>query len=89
MTFAAGNCQTIANYLLSQMVVWEVDFPGGVDVTNIKFRALQWAVSEAILILCIGLNYLPGACPSDLARRLQLMPHRSQRGPTPGCSRAP
>ncbi|KAG2014037.1 gamma-aminobutyric acid transporter [Coprinopsis cinerea AmutBmut pab1-1] len=59
MTFAAGNCQTTANYILSQLSVWEVDFPGGVTSDNIKFRALTWACAEIILIIAIAINYLP------------------------------
>ncbi|KAH7105295.1 gamma-aminobutyric acid transporter [Auriculariales sp. MPI-PUGE-AT-0066] len=59
MTFAAGNCQNIANHLLSQLVVWEVDFPGGMQSDNIKWRALTWAVSEGLLLVAIAINYLP------------------------------
>jgi hypothetical protein len=51
--------QTTANYVLSQLVVWDVDFPGGITATNVNFRALTWAVSEGILLLVIALNYLP------------------------------
>lgn len=62
--------KTIANYILSQMVVWEVDFPGGISLENVKFRALTWAVSEASLFVCIALNYLPRksltVCPASL-----------------------
>lgn len=59
MTFAASNCQTTANYLLSLMVVFESNFPGGVAIANIKFRVLTWAVSEVIFLCAIALNYLP------------------------------
>ncbi|KAH8102840.1 amino acid permease-domain-containing protein [Cristinia sonorae] len=59
MTFAAGNCQTTANYIVSQLVVWEIDFPGGVGFDNIKFRALIWAIAEAILCCAIAINYIP------------------------------
>ncbi|OSD01712.1 hypothetical protein PYCCODRAFT_1452538 [Trametes coccinea BRFM310] len=59
MTFAAGNCQTTANYIVSQLAVWEVDFPGGVGNDNIKWRALIWAVSEGVLLVSIAINYLP------------------------------
>ncbi|KAH9905067.1 uncharacterized protein BXZ73DRAFT_85280 [Epithele typhae] len=59
MTFAAGNCQTTANYIVSQLAVWEIDFPGGVSNDNIKWRALIWAVSEGILMVSIAINYLP------------------------------
>jgi len=59
MTFAAGNCQTTANYIVSQLAVWEVDFPGGVGNDNIKWRALIWAISEGVLLCSIAINYLP------------------------------
>ncbi|KZV94012.1 amino acid transporter [Exidia glandulosa HHB12029] len=59
MTFAAGNCQNTANFILSQLVVWEVDFPGGISGDNVKWRAVIWAVSEALLVVSIAINYLP------------------------------
>ncbi|KJA21714.1 hypothetical protein HYPSUDRAFT_140306 [Hypholoma sublateritium FD-334 SS-4] len=59
MTFAAGNCQTTANYIVSQLAVWEIDFPGGITNDNVKWRALIWAISEALLIVSVAINYLP------------------------------
>ncbi|KAI1788965.1 hypothetical protein LXA43DRAFT_1183593 [Ganoderma leucocontextum] len=59
MTFAAGNCQTTANYIVSQLAVWEIDFPGGIGNDNFKWRALIWAISEGVLLLSIAINYLP------------------------------
>ncbi|KAG8935867.1 hypothetical protein FRC02_005866 [Tulasnella sp. 418] len=59
MTFAAGNCQTTANYIVSQLAVWELDFPGGIGNHNIKWRALIWAISEGLLVVTIALNHLP------------------------------
>ncbi|KAF9057320.1 hypothetical protein BJ165DRAFT_1520712 [Panaeolus papilionaceus] len=59
MTFVAGNCQTTANYLVSQLAVWEVDFPGGVGNDNIKWRSLIWIVSEVLLVIAVAINYLP------------------------------
>ncbi|KAJ7193015.1 gamma-aminobutyric acid transporter [Mycena pura] len=59
MTFAAGNCQTTANYVVSQLAVWEIDFPGGTTNDNVKWRALIWAISEALLVLSVAINYLP------------------------------
>ncbi|QRV72295.1 amino acid permease [Ceratobasidium sp. AG-Ba] len=59
MTFAASNCQTTANYLLSLLPVYEIEFPGGIDNNNIKWRAVVWIVSEGLLVLAIILNYLP------------------------------
>ncbi|KAJ3479047.1 hypothetical protein NLI96_g9334 [Meripilus lineatus] len=59
MTFAAGNCQTTANYIVSQLAVWGVEYPGGIGNDNVKWRALIWAVSEAVLCISIAINYLP------------------------------
>ena len=51
--------QTTANYLVSQLAVWEIDFPGGITNQNIKWRAFIWAVSEGFLLLAVAINYLP------------------------------
>lgn len=51
--------QTTANYLVSIMAVYEVDFPGGIDNSNVKWRAIIWALSEAFFIMGIAINYLP------------------------------
>ncbi|KAI0761761.1 hypothetical protein BC629DRAFT_1584115 [Irpex lacteus] len=59
MTFAAGNCQATANYIVSQLAVWEVEYPGGIGNDNVKWRALIWAVSEGLLLCAIAINYLP------------------------------
>ncbi|KZS94122.1 amino acid transporter [Sistotremastrum niveocremeum HHB9708] len=59
MTFVASNCQATANYLVSLLAVYEVDFPGGIDNSNIKWRAFIWAVSEVLLVISIAINYLP------------------------------
>jgi hypothetical protein len=51
----ASNNQGTANYLLSELAVFNTYFPGGLDTTNVKFRAVQWIVSEAFLaIACIA-----------------------------------
>ncbi|KAL7413172.1 amino acid/polyamine transporter I [Mrakia frigida] len=59
MTFSAGNMQTTANFIVSLLTVFEVDFPGGLSTSNVKFRVMVWGISEALLILVIALNYLP------------------------------
>ncbi|THV00551.1 hypothetical protein K435DRAFT_818286 [Dendrothele bispora CBS 962.96] len=59
MTFTASNCQTTANYIVSQLSVWEVDFPGGISNDNVKWRAFIWAVSEGLLLLSVIINRLP------------------------------
>lgn len=55
-TFIASDCQAAANFLLSEITVFGVDFP--TDTGNIKFRAVQWIVAEVILCIAIGMNYL-------------------------------
>jgi translation initiation factor 5B len=44
---------------VSQLAVWEVNFPGGTGNDNIKWRAFVWAVSELMLVVSIAINYLP------------------------------
>ena len=51
--------QTAANYVVSQLAVWEINFPGGVSNDNIKWRALIWAISEGLLFVSVAINYLP------------------------------
>ena len=51
--------QTTANYIVSQLAVWEVDYPGGVGNDNIKWRTLIWIISEGVLLCAVAINYLP------------------------------
>jgi hypothetical protein len=39
--------------------VWGIDFPGGISNDNVKWRAFIWAISEAILVVSVAINYLP------------------------------
>ena len=55
-TFVASNCQAAANYLLSEITIFNLSFP--TDTSDIKFRAVQWIVAEAFLFISIGMNYL-------------------------------
>ncbi|KAG9046874.1 hypothetical protein FS837_003489 [Tulasnella sp. UAMH 9824] len=59
MTFSASNCQTTANYIVSLLAVYEIDFPGGITMDNVKWRAFIWAISEGLLIVSVAMNYLP------------------------------
>ncbi|KAF8496642.1 gamma-aminobutyric acid transporter [Hysterangium stoloniferum] len=59
MTFVANNSQAAASYLVSILVVYDVEFPGGIDTSNVKWRAVIWAFSEMLFIMGIVLNYLP------------------------------
>lgn len=56
-TFVASLCQSTANFILSELPVFGVTSLI-TDVTDVKFRAVQWIVSEAILFVAIGMNYL-------------------------------
>ena len=55
-TFVALESQGAANFLLSEITVFNLSFP--TDTSSIKFRAVQWIVSEALLFISIGMNYL-------------------------------
>ena len=54
-----NRLQGTANYILSLLVVYEVDYPGGMDYANPRWRALIWIVSEGLLLISIAINYLP------------------------------
>ena len=58
-SFVASNTQATANFLLTELVVFESDFPALGDDTDIRWRALVWGVSVAFLLLAIISNYLP------------------------------
>lgn len=60
--------QTAANYIVSQLAVWEIDFPGGISNDNIKWRALIWAISEFLLFFSVAINYLPPRLYSAIFR---------------------
>jgi amino acid transporter len=55
-TFVASNSQAAANFLLSELTVFGVNFT--TDSGDIKFRAVQWIVAELCLCISIGSNYL-------------------------------
>ncbi|KAI0057772.1 amino acid transporter [Artomyces pyxidatus] len=59
ITFTAANCQSTVNYIVSQLLVWEIDFPGGANNDNVRWRAMIWALSEGFLIISVMINYLP------------------------------
>ncbi|KAL6410599.1 amino acid transporter [Ilyonectria robusta] len=56
-TFCASNTQAAVNYMLSEIVVFNVDFPS--DSSSIKFRAVQWICTEVMLALAAIWNLLP------------------------------
>ena len=48
--------QVSANYIVSQFAVWAIDFPGGTDNSNVKWRALIWVISEVFLLISVSIN---------------------------------
>ncbi|KAL2220354.1 amino acid permease [Thermoascus aurantiacus ATCC 26904] len=56
-TFCASNTQAAVNYMLSELTVFNVDFP--TDASNVKFRAVQWICTEVLLALAALINFLP------------------------------
>ncbi|GAA5822090.1 hypothetical protein JCM11251_004853 [Rhodosporidiobolus azoricus] len=57
-SFVASNTQGTVNYILSEISVFNAYFPGGLDDGNIKFRAVQWIVSEVFLFIAIMSNLM-------------------------------
>ncbi|KAH6880347.1 amino acid/polyamine transporter I [Thelonectria olida] len=56
-TFCASNTQAAVNYMLSEIVVFNTDFPS--DASSVKFRAVQWICTEVMLALAAIWNLLP------------------------------
>ncbi|KKK15794.1 amino acid permease, partial [Aspergillus ochraceoroseus] len=56
-TFCASNTQAAVNYMLSELTVFNVDFPQ--DTYSVKFRAVQWICTEVLLALAALVNFLP------------------------------
>lgn len=55
-TFVASNCQAAANFLLSEITVFNLGYT--TDVDDIKFRVVQWIVAECFLVIALSMNYL-------------------------------
>lgn len=55
-TFLASLAQGTANFLLTEITVFNLPFT--TDVNDIKFRAVQWIVSEALLFIGLAMNYM-------------------------------
>ncbi|KAM0188237.1 hypothetical protein ACHAPI_010726 [Fusarium lateritium] len=56
-TFCASNTQAAVNYMLSEIAVFGTDFPS--DSSSVKFRAVQWILTEVMLALACIWNLLP------------------------------
>jgi amino acid transporter len=65
-TFIATNCQAAANFMLSEIQVFGLDFP--TDTDDIRFRAVQWIVAEVILFVSLSANYLSPKSYSTIFR---------------------
>ncbi|SGZ26969.1 BQ5605_C025g10013 [Microbotryum silenes-dioicae] len=59
ISFCASTSQAVANFIMSELVVFNRAFPGGLDNSNIKFRAVQWAIAEFVLFVCVLSNTMP------------------------------
>lgn len=46
------------NYLLSELIIFDKAFPGGIDMNNIKFRAVVWIGAEFFLWTAILVNMI-------------------------------
>ncbi|PMB65285.1 Thiamine transporter thi9 [Beauveria bassiana] len=57
LTRVTGNTQAAVNYMLSEISVFDLDFPS--DSSSIKFRAVQWIATEVMLALAAIWNLLP------------------------------
>ncbi|GFZ45990.1 Thiamine transporter thi9 [Saitozyma sp. JCM 24511] len=59
ISFTASNSQGPAQYLLSLMVLFGSDIPGGLTPENPNYRYILFAVTLGCLWLALALNYLP------------------------------
>ncbi|KAG8718496.1 hypothetical protein FRC08_005140 [Ceratobasidium sp. 394] len=59
ISFVASIGQSNANFILSLVPVYELQFPGGVSDENVKWRAVVWITSEILLLIAVLPNYLP------------------------------
>lgn len=58
-SFLAGINTGTANYLLSELTIFQIVFPGGLDSSNVKFRAVQWAIAQGFLWSAVLVNWIP------------------------------
>ncbi|BGP39083.1 hypothetical protein JCM10449v2_003021 [Rhodotorula kratochvilovae] len=57
-SFVASNTQGTADFMLSELSVFNSYFPGGLDSGNIKFRAVEWIVAEVFLLITVLSNLM-------------------------------
>ncbi|EEB09467.1 thiamine transporter Thi9 [Schizosaccharomyces japonicus yFS275] len=56
-TFVASMCQSTMNFVFAEVSVFNGSYK--TDVSDVKFRAVQWITSEVVLLFVILLNYVP------------------------------
>ena len=61
------------NYLMSELIVFNVDdrFLGGLETTNIYFRAVVWAGAEFFLWTALAVNWIPRTSLSMLLQKIR------------------
>ena len=59
---------------MSELVVFQHAFPGGLELDNIKYRAVVWVISEALLALTILTNFMARELRAVSLRRSLLTP---------------
>jgi translation initiation factor 5B len=75
-SFVASNSQGAANFILSELAAFEIDFPAGdaLNEGNVRFRAVEWAVAEALLLIAVLINYMSRASAFVLLHRASCGP---------------
>ncbi|KAJ5538680.1 hypothetical protein N7513_006624 [Penicillium frequentans] len=57
--FLASDCFGVANYLVSEVVVFNPDTSFPYDTSDVRARAIAWAISLFFLGVATSLNFLP------------------------------
>lgn len=57
-SFVASNTIGTADFMFSELTVFNTSFPGGLDKSNVKFRAVEWIVAEVFLLITILSNLM-------------------------------
>ncbi|KEI37553.1 uncharacterized protein L969DRAFT_52636, partial [Mixia osmundae IAM 14324] len=58
-SFVASNTQATTNFMISELNVFNAYFPGTLDYSNVKFRAVVWICAQIFLALAILTNLMP------------------------------
>eukprot|EP01117_Protostelium_nocturnum_P013978 TRINITY_DN5272_c0_g1_i2.p1 TRINITY_DN5272_c0_g1~~TRINITY_DN5272_c0_g1_i2.p1 ORF type:complete len:399 (-),score=92.20 TRINITY_DN5272_c0_g1_i2:560-1756(-) len=74
-SFVAVNSQAAANYMLSELSVFDIKLKdtAAMNYSDIHFRSLAWIVSEGLLLVALLLNYLPPRAYKWLLRAAMFM----------------